>query len=38
MLGASICFAIHRLDTARLRERPWLRARHEAAATPSDKS
>jgi AAHS family 4-hydroxybenzoate transporter-like MFS transporter len=31
-LGAIICFTIHRLDTARLRERPWLRERHEPAA------
>jgi MFS family permease len=31
-LGAIICFTIHRLDTARLRARPWLRERHEPAA------
>jgi MFS transporter, AAHS family, 4-hydroxybenzoate transporter len=31
-LGAIICFAIHRLDTARLRERPWLRARLDPEA------
>lgn len=38
MLGAIICFAIHSLDTARLRERPWLRERGEPAARPLDKN
>jgi hypothetical protein len=37
-LGAIICLAIHRLDAPRLRERPWLRERHEPAAKPSDKN
>jgi len=26
-----VCFAIHRLNTARLRERPWLREGEAAA-------
>lgn len=30
-LGAVVCFAIHRLNTARLRERPWLREGEAAA-------
>ena len=36
-LGAIICFAVHRLDTARLRERPWLREGRRPA-TSLDKS
>jgi len=36
VFGAIICFAIHRLDTARLRERPWLHAGQEAAAKAAD--
>src|SRR5215467_2571049 len=31
-LGAIICFAIHRLDTGRLAERPWLREQRQPAA------
>jgi AAHS family 4-hydroxybenzoate transporter-like MFS transporter len=31
-IGAVVCFAIHRLNTARLRERPWLREGLPAAA------
>jgi hypothetical protein len=32
MLGAIVCFTIHRLDTVRVRERPWLRERRQPAA------
>jgi len=38
VLGAVICFAIYRLDTARLRERPWLREQRQPAAKPSDEN
>jgi MFS transporter, AAHS family, 4-hydroxybenzoate transporter len=37
-LGAVICFAIYRLDAARLRERPWLREQRQPAAKPSEGS
>jgi MFS transporter, AAHS family, 4-hydroxybenzoate transporter len=37
-LGAVICFAIYRLDAARLRERPWLREQRQPAAKPSEES
>jgi MFS transporter, AAHS family, 4-hydroxybenzoate transporter len=32
VLGGIVCFAIHRLDTVRLRERPWLHERCPSAA------
>jgi MFS transporter, AAHS family, 4-hydroxybenzoate transporter len=38
VLGAIICFAIHCLDTARLREHSWPRERHEATAKQRDKN
>ena len=36
--GAIVCFAIHRLNAARLKERPWMREDQGAALAPSPRT